>query len=247
VPKKEKGKDKDRKRRRLMLILPLILVTGTTGTLIVMNKVPFITSAGNGNSTVSVSGTTASAAASNGSTTSQGAHPASASASSNPSRASDSNTSHSSGGSSNTGGGSNSGAGSGTTSGSGTKTTAPGGPASGPSSSEGLVSGSEVTVNDCAGWLDFGNPVFYGVVSAGSAANCKGAFTYSSSVQSTTTTNISASDGNKASANSCNGCWYVGTWKITAKICVWNTDNPSAEKCSAKYTYDSTTNKITAG
>ena len=102
-------------------------------------------------------------------------------------------------------------------------------------------------MNDCAGWLDFSDPVFYGYLSAGSAASCQGTFTYSSSVQSTTTADLSASDGSKSSANSCNGCWYVGTWTITAKICVWNKDDATDEKCSATYTYQSTTNKITSG
>jgi serine/threonine protein kinase len=49
-------REKDRGRRRLLIILPLILATGTVGTLIGMNKVPFITSGGSDlNPTVSVS------------------------------------------------------------------------------------------------------------------------------------------------------------------------------------------------
>lgn len=258
-PKEEK---EHKRKRRLVLVLPLVLATGTAGTLIALNKVPFVSSPkasiGLG-PTVSVSsshfGVRPTASASGRPTASQSAHPtssasvsASASAAANSSSTSGSNTNQGGSGSSTTGGGSNSGGGGGATSGGGTKTTAAaGGPAAGPSSSEGEVSGSEVTVNDCAGWLDFSNPVFYGVVSAGSAASCGGAFTSSSSVQSTTTQDISASNGGKSSANSCGGCWYVGTWTITAKICVWNKDDATDERCSATYTYQSTTNKITSG
>lgn len=233
-------KVRERGRRRLLLVVPLVLATGTVGTLIAMNKVPFVTSSRNDlNPTVSVSHlhptTKAASSASSRPTASPSAHPSSSPratgiASAPASAVTDSSTATET-----------------RTSGGGTRTTAvSGGPAAGPSSSEGLVSGSEVTVNDCAGWLDFSNPVFYGYMSAGSAANCGGTFTYSSSVQSTTTADLSASDGSKASANSCNGCWYVGTWTITAKICVWNKDDATDEKCSATYTYQSTTNKITS-
>jgi serine/threonine protein kinase len=256
APKTNGGKDKGRKRKRLVLILPLVLVTGTTGTLIVMNKVPFVTSAGHGNGgpTAPVSSgrsaTKTGSPASDRPTPSQSGRPPSSASASTSASVSSKPKVASTGGSSTTGSGSNSGAGSRSTSGSGggPTTAAAGSPASGPSSSEGLVSGSEVTVNDCAGWLDFnGISVFYGTVSAGSAVGCKGAFTYSSSVQNSTTTDIVASHGDKASVNSCNGCFYYGTWKITAKICVWNTDDPAAEECSKEYTYDSTTNKVTAG
>jgi hypothetical protein len=245
TPKKQRG----RGRRKLVLVVPLVLATGTVGTLIAMNKVPFVTSSRNDlNPTVSISRpqltAKASSSASIRATASPSAHPSSsatATPSANSSGASDAHTN----GSAATSSRATSGTGTG---GTGTRTTAvSGGPAAGPSSSEGLVSGSEVTVNDCAGWLDFSNPVFYGYVSAGSAASCGGSFTYSSSVQSTTTADLSAADGSKSSANSCNGCWYVGTWTITAKICVWNKDDATDEKCSATYTYQSTTNKITSG
>jgi cytoskeletal protein RodZ len=234
-------KEHDRRRRRLVLVVPLILATGTVGTLIAMSKVPFVTSGRNDlNPTVTISHlhltAKATSSASSRATASPSAHPSSSASASGfaPSTA----IAHSRTAISTRTGGS----------GSGTRTTAAvGGPAAGPSSSEGLVSGSEVAVNDCAGWLDFSNPVFYGYVSAGSAASCQGTFTYSSSVQSTTTADLSASDGGKSSANSCNGCWYVGTWTITAKICVWNKDDATEEKCSATYTYESTTNKITSG
>ena len=248
APKKER----DRRRRRLVLVVPLILATGTVGTLIAMDKVPFVTSSRNDlNPTVSVSRphptAKASSSASSRATASTSAHPSSAASTSAPASASANSSTASDGQTSGSGSG-DSGSGSGATSGSGTRTTAAvGGPAAGPGSSEGLVNGSEVAVNDCAGWLDFSDPVFYGYLSAGSAASCQGTFTYSSSVQSTTTADLSASDGSKSSANSCNGCWYVGTWTITAKICVWNKDDATDEKCSATYTYQSTTNKITSG
>jgi len=260
--RKEHGKG--RRRKRMVLILPLILVTGTAGTLTALHEVPFISSAGagGGNPVVSVSSTHPGArtggSASGRPSASQSAHPSGSAASptsANSSAASDPRTTG--GGSSNTGDSQTTGSGGGSSdtgdSGSSSapvatktaQTTAAGGPAAGPSSSESSVSGSEVTVNDCAGWLDFSDPVFYGEVSAGSAADCGGAFTYSSSVQATTTTDISASDGGKSSANSCNGCWYVGTWTINAKICVWNKDDSADEVCTSEYTYESTTEKLT--
>jgi hypothetical protein len=253
---KENPHGKDRRRKRLVLILPLVLGMGTAGTLIATNNVPFVSSAGGGNPTFSVSnthtGTKAGASASARPTASQSAHPSSsasaaatASASADSSAASDSHSTSSGNGSSGTGG-SNSGSGGTVVTKTTTRTTAAGGPAAGPSSSEGLVSGSEVTVNDCAGWIDYSSSIFYGYVSAGSAAGCGGTFTYSSSIQSVTTADLSASDGGKSSANSCNGCFYVGTWKVTAEICVWNKDDATDEKCSATYTYDSATNKITS-
>ncbi|HTJ70499.1 MAG TPA: serine/threonine-protein kinase [Actinospica sp.] len=256
-PVKEEKKPKpERRRKRLVLILPLVLATGTAGSLIATHNVPFVSSAGGsgkGAPTVAVSSAHATGKPTTTAkpTTSPTTHASTAASASTSTSTGSANSSHTSGGGSTGSGGSGSNSGSGGTT--STKTTAKattvsGGPAAGPSSSESEVSGSEVTVNNCAGWLDFDSPtVFYGIVSAGSASNCGAAFTSSSSVQSTSTQDISASDGGKASANSCGGCWYVGTWTITAKICVWNKDDATDETCSATYTYESTTGKVTKG
>jgi hypothetical protein len=113
------------------------------------------------------------------------------------------------------------------------------------------VSGSEVSVNDCAGWLDLPSALYFkGTVSAGSSASCEEAFSFTSGFGSGpgtwSTNDITASNGGTATTNSCgSSCAYFGDYQLYAKICVWNTSESGDKACSATYQYDNSTGKVT--
>jgi serine/threonine protein kinase len=259
-------KEKDRNRRRLVLIVPLILATGTAGTVIAMHGVPFVSSArGGGTPTVSVSGVRPSAkvsmSASRRPSASESAKPttsgsASGSAGSSAVSSSNANAVSQRKQSSGNSGSSSSSVSVGDAAATAAKTTAAAasGP-SGPGSDAALVSGSEVSVNDCAGWLDYSSSYFFkGTVSSGSSANCEEEFYwavtyYNSTPNPQPTADISASNGATAYATSCgtgNGCAY-GAYEMGAKICVWNKGDSGDERCSAEFVYHNSTGTITQG
>ncbi|MBR7836192.1 serine/threonine protein kinase, partial [Actinospica durhamensis] len=254
-----------RSRKTLMLLLPLLLVLGgTAGTLAAMGKVPFIWSDGaHGPDSPIVTGS-ASATGATGTATAGAPTPRTSAKTSTSAKPPASPTAKKSSGSGSSTGGSGTGATSGSGSGSGsggstgstgggttttkttapaaTKTTAPSGPGGG----EGYVSGSAVSADDCEGWLDYSNSYFITTVSAGDPASCEESVTQSSSVTpGPTTSTFTASNGKKNTYSPCSNCYFFGYWTLSEKICVWNTDDSADEKCSATFTYDSSTGKVT--
>ncbi|WP_051451554.1 serine/threonine-protein kinase [Actinospica robiniae] len=248
-----------RSRKTLTLLLPLLLVLGgTTGTLFAI--APWTNNSASGGNDGSKIVTTGAASASGVSDTatarSSGSpeastkpSPSAKSSSAAPKKSTTTGTGGSTGGGSGSGGSGSGGSGGGGTtkttapsSGGGTKTTGP----SGPGGDSGYVSGSTVTVDNCEGWLEYGSSFFKATVSAGNPAGCEESVTQTSSVTSgPTTQTFTASNGNTNSDYPCGSCFFWGAWTLSEKICVWNTAEAEDKKCSATYTYDSTTGKVT--
>jgi serine/threonine protein kinase len=111
------------------------------------------------------------------------------------------------------------------------------GPA-GPSADHNYISGSEVTVPGCAGWVDFSGDL-YVTVSAGNASCSADDIRSDSSIGGDATNAILAAQYTEA--NSSGPYAYFGSYHFSEQVCVWNQAVPSARACSGKYTDNSGT------
>jgi serine/threonine protein kinase len=114
-----------------------------------------------------------------------------------------------------------------------TASTAAAGGATGPSGDKNYISGSEVTVPGCAGWVDFDGDL-YGTISAGDASCSANVIRSGDTLPGDGTTTIQAS--NFKQANSSEAYWYIGSYQFTEQVCIWNQADSSTQACSSQYT-----------
>lgn len=111
-------------------------------------------------------------------------------------------------------------------------------PPAGPSNDHFSISGSQVSVPGCTGWMDFSGNI-YGTLSAGQASCSANVITTNDSMGGNGTMTLQTSDYTET--NSSTAFWYFGTYQFTRQICIWNQASPSAQACSSTYTDDSGT------
>jgi hypothetical protein len=116
--------------------------------------------------------------------------------------------------------------------------------AAGPGSDPNYRPGSEVSVPGCAGWLDYSG-ILYGTLSAG-AASCAAEVTITDKAYGAAPSTAGLKAANYTEANSKPAYFlYVGYYKYSARICIWNQNDAGGRQCSP--TYVDTQGSITQG
>lgn len=104
---------------------------------------------------------------------------------------------------------------------------------SGPSGDQYYISGSEITVPGCAGWVDFSGNI-YATLSAGQAFCSANVITTNSNVGGDGTATLQTSDYNKTDSSA--AFWYIGAYHFSRQICIWSQAAPAVKACSSTYT-----------